>query len=222
MFQYGGEAGKLAILAFPCNQFGAQEPGKSKSEIEMKYLDKGWVAMQWRRMLFLKFHLFSGSNADIKAFAASQGATFDMFAKVPTDVFETKQPWTFKQNQLLTHFSRFLAFWLNLFLLMTKRTFEEKKQCCHDQVCLSVQSTFSTDPNGKVDVNGNNAAPLWKWLKEQEGGLLGSGIKWNFTKFVVDPDGKTVARVGPMSDPIPTVQAEIEKIIGKPGQWEGW
>ena len=81
-----------------------------------------------------------------------------------------------------------------------------------------MQSTFSTDPNGKVDVNGNNAAPLWKWLKEQEGGLLGSGIKWNFTKFVVDPDGKTVARVGPMSDPIPTVQAEIEKIIGKPGQ----
>ena len=41
MFQYGGEAGKLAILAFPCNQFGAQEPGKSKSEMEMKYLDKG-------------------------------------------------------------------------------------------------------------------------------------------------------------------------------------
>ena len=40
----------------------------------------------------LKFDLFSGSNADIKAFAASQGATFDMFAKVPTDVFETKQP----------------------------------------------------------------------------------------------------------------------------------
>ena len=39
----------------------------------------------------LKFELFSGSNADIKAFAASQGATFDMFAKVPTDVFETKQ-----------------------------------------------------------------------------------------------------------------------------------
>jgi len=70
----------------------------------------------------------------------------------------------------------------------------------------------------KVDVNGKDAAPLWKWLKEQEGGLLGSGIKWNFTKFVVDQGGKTVARVGPMSDPIPAVQVEVEKLIGKPGQ----
>jgi len=107
----------LAILAFPCNQFGAQEPG---------------------------------SASEIKAFAASQGATFDMFAK--------------------------------------------------------------------VDVNGKNAAPVWTWLKEQEGGLLGSGIKWNFTKFVVDGEGKAVARIGPMSDPIPAVQTEVEKLIGKPGQ----
>ena len=67
-------------------------------------------------------------------------------------------------------------------------------------------------------MNGKDAEPLWKWLKEQEGGLLGSGIKWNFTKFVVDQDGKTVARVGPMSDPIPAVQIEIEKLIRKPGQ----
>jgi len=69
----------------------------------------------------------------------------------------------------------------------------------------------------KVDVNGKDAAPLWKWLKEQESGLLGSGIKWNFTKFVVDQDGKPVARIGPMSDPIPAVQTEVEKLIGKPG-----
>ena len=71
----------------------------------------------------------------------------------------------------------------------------------------------------QVDVNGKNAAPVWTWLKEQEGGLLGSGIKWNFTKFVVDGEGKAVARIGPMSDPIPAVQTEVEKLIGKPGQW---
>ena len=70
----------------------------------------------------------------------------------------------------------------------------------------------------QVDVNGKNAAPVWTWLKEQEGGLLGSGIKWNFTKFVVDGEGKAVARIGPMSDPIPAVQTEVEKLIGKPGQ----
>ena len=77
---------------------------------------------------------------------------------------------------------------------------------------------LSTNLTGQVNVNGNDAAPLWKWLKEQEGGLLGSGIKWNFTKFVVDQDGKTVARIGPMSDPIPAVQVEVEKLIGKPGE----
>ena len=75
-----------------------------------------------------------------------------------------------------------------------------------------------TFPTLQVDVNGKNAAPVWTWLKEQEGGLLGSGIKWNFTKFVVDGEGKAVARIGPMSDPIPTVQTEVEKLIGKPGQ----
>ena len=66
-------------------------------------------------------------------------------------------------------------------------------------------------------MNGKDAAPLWKWLKEQESGILGSKIKWNFTKFVVDQDGKSVSRAEPMSDPIPAVQNEVEKLIGKPG-----
>jgi len=65
----------------------------------------------------------------------------------------------------------------------------------------------------KVEVNGDNAAPVWKWLKEQQGGLLGSGIKWNFTKFIVDQEGQAVARLGPMTDPIPGVEVEVEKLI---------
>jgi len=102
----------LAILAFPCNQFGNQEPG---------------------------------TNAEVAAFAAAQGATFDMFEK--------------------------------------------------------------------VDVNGAKEAPLWAFLKEKQGGLMGAGIKWNFTKFVVDQAGSPVARLGPMTDPIPAVQKEVVRLL---------
>jgi glutathione peroxidase len=46
----------------------------------------------------------------------------------------------------------------------------------------------------KVDVNGDNAHPLFKYLKNAKAGLLGPSIKWNFTKFLVDRSGKVVAR----------------------------
>ncbi|KAG7488060.1 hypothetical protein MATL_G00029270 [Megalops atlanticus] len=60
----------------------------------------------------------------------------------------------------------------------------------------------------KIDVNGANAHPLWKWLKEQPNGrgTFGNYIKWNFTKFLIDKEGKVVKRYSPMEDPI-----EIEK-----------
>lgn len=53
----------------------------------------------------------------------------------------------------------------------------------------------------KIDVNGDNTHPLWKYLKKEKGGTLGSFIKWNFTKFIVDKDGKVVERHGPNVDP---------------------
>lgn len=84
----------FAIAAFPCNQFGSQEPG---------------------------------SNADIKQFATKKfGATYDLYAK--------------------------------------------------------------------IDVNGDDAHPLWKYLKEHQGGTLTDDIKWNFTKFLVNRDGVPIAR----------------------------
>jgi len=99
------------VLAFPCNQFGAQEPG---------------------------------SPAEIRQFVDGYGVTFPMF--------------------------------------------------------------------GKVDVNGPNTHPLYKFLKEtKEGGalgLLGTDIKWNFAKFLVGPDGKVIKRYGPQVSP-----ADIEQDI---------
>lgn len=49
----------------------------------------------------------------------------------------------------------------------------------------------------KVDVNGANAHPIFKELKKRTGGLLGSSVKWNFTKFLIAPDGQKVTRYAP-------------------------
>ncbi len=55
---------------------------------------------------------------------------------------------------------------------------------------------------GKIDVNGDNAAPLYRHLKDEAPGLLGSkAIKWNFTKFLVDRSGKVVKRYAPQTRP---------------------
>jgi glutathione peroxidase len=53
----------------------------------------------------------------------------------------------------------------------------------------------------KIDVNGGDAHPLYKFLKSEKSGLLGSSIKWNFTKFLTDRDGKPVARYAPRTTP---------------------
>jgi glutathione peroxidase len=53
----------------------------------------------------------------------------------------------------------------------------------------------------KIEVNGNNAHPLYQYLRREKSGLLGSAIKWNFTKFLVDRSGKVVGRYAPTTTP---------------------
>jgi glutathione peroxidase len=54
----------------------------------------------------------------------------------------------------------------------------------------------------KVEVNGGNAHPLWKWLKGEKPGFLGTeAIKWNFTKFLVGKDGQVIKRYAPQDEP---------------------
>jgi glutathione peroxidase len=53
----------------------------------------------------------------------------------------------------------------------------------------------------KIDVNGDNAHPLYQYLKNEKSGLLGSSIKWNFTKFLIDRSGKVVGRHAPTTTP---------------------
>jgi len=65
----------------------------------------------------------------------------------------------------------------------------------------------------KVDVNGDHAHPLFKYLKNEAPGLLGSrGIKWNFTKFLVDKSGKVVKRYGSTDKPESIIK-DIEKLL---------
>lgn len=106
------EANGLRILAFPCNQFGGQEPG---------------------------------TEAEIKKFAEGYGVKFDMFSK--------------------------------------------------------------------IKVNGDDAHPLWKFLKSKQGGTLGNFIKWNFTKFLVDKEGNPVARYSPQTNPIPAIEKDLQKYM---------
>lgn len=65
----------------------------------------------------------------------------------------------------------------------------------------------------KVDVNGSHASPLFDWMKAEAPGLMGSkGIKWNFTKFLIDRDGNVVKRYGPADAPA-TIAKDIEKLL---------
>ena len=64
----------------------------------------------------------------------------------------------------------------------------------------------------KIDVNGDNADPLYRYLKSEKSGLLGSSIKWNFTKFLVDRSGEVVARHAPTTTP-ESLRKEIEALL---------
>ncbi len=65
----------------------------------------------------------------------------------------------------------------------------------------------------KVDVNGERAHPLFKWLKNEAPGILGTkDIKWNFTKFLVDRNGKVVERFAPTTKP-ESITGDIEKLL---------
>ena len=64
----------------------------------------------------------------------------------------------------------------------------------------------------KIDVNGKNAHPLYKFLKEQAGGFLFDAIKWNFTKFLVSRDGTQIKRFAPYTKP-EKIEDDIRKLL---------
>lgn len=100
-----------------------------------------------------------------------------------------------------------LAFPCNQFGNQEPGTDEEIASFCQ----LRFQTSFPLF--AKIDVNGEEAHPLYAFLKEQAPGILGSeAIKWNFTKFLVDRDGRVVKRFAPKDTP-ESLREEIEAIL---------
>ena len=64
----------------------------------------------------------------------------------------------------------------------------------------------------KSDVNGDEEAPLYTWLKDQKGGMFGDKIKWNFTKFLIDRNGEVVDRFAPQTKP-ESIEKPIEQLL---------
>src|SRR5512138_2244363 len=72
---------------------------------------------------------------------------------------------------------------------------------------------FGEQEPGKSDVNGEAAHPLYQWLKKEAPGVLGSErIKWNFTKFLIDRDGRVVGRFAPTTKP-EELKSHIERLL---------
>lgn len=100
-----------------------------------------------------------------------------------------------------------LAFPCNQFKQQEKGSDEEIKSFCDLNFNISFK-LFS-----KIEVNGENAHPIYKYLKKAAPGIMGSeGIKWNFTKFLVNKNGEIVSRFAPITKPSAIV-TKIEKIL---------
>ena len=101
---------------------------------------------------------------------------------------------------------RVIAFPCNQFLKQESGSNEEIKTFCE-------RFSVSFPVMGKIEVNGENADPLWLWLRRQAPGFLGStSIKWNFTKFLIARDGRTVQRFAPNTPPLQLVH-HIESLL---------
>ena len=99
-----------------------------------------------------------------------------------------------------------LDFPCNQFGHQAPGTEEEIQEFC----TLKYKPTFPLF--AKVEVNGKNEEPLFRYLKSQEGGFLGDDIKWNFTKFLVSRNGTVVGRYAPITKP-ESIESDIQKLL---------
>ena len=100
-----------------------------------------------------------------------------------------------------------LGFPCNQFGAQEPGTNEEVKSFCDLKYNVSFRMF------DKIDVNGSNASPLFKYLKHESPGIMGTeAVKWNFTKFLVNSDGKVVKRFAP-KDGESEIESELQKIL---------
>ncbi|UOE94601.1 glutathione peroxidase [Alkalihalobacillus sp. LMS39] len=99
-----------------------------------------------------------------------------------------------------------LAFPSNQFMNQEPGTDEEVKEAC------SVNFGVTFPIFKKIDVNGKDTHPLFQYLKQETKGLVSSAIKWNFTKFLVDKEGKVVSRYSPTTTP-EKIEGDIQRLL---------
>jgi len=95
--------------------------------------------------------------------------------------------------------------------------FGKQEPLGNEKIKFFCQGTYDVhfDMFSKIDVNGENADPLYKYLKREQGGFLWmDSIKWNFTKFLVDREGNVVDRYAPSTKP-ESIKESIEKLLQK-------
>ena len=93
--------------------------------------------------------------------------------------------------------------------------FREQESASNEKIKFFCQGTYDVhfDMFSKVDVNAESAHPLYKFLKKEQGGVLWMDeIKWNFTKFLIDREGKVVDRYAPVTKP-KDIEADIIKLL---------
>ena len=92
--------------------------------------------------------------------------------------------------------------------------FNHQEPGAEDEIAAFCSTTYDvTFPMfAKIDVNGDGAHPLYQWLKGEQGGVLVDRIKWNFTKFLVDREGKVVERYAPATKP-DKIAADVEPLL---------
>ncbi|WNF38464.1 glutathione peroxidase [Bacillaceae bacterium IKA-2] len=99
-----------------------------------------------------------------------------------------------------------LGFPCNQFAKQESGNNEEIEQFC--QINYGVTFTMFE----KINVNGENAHPLYKYLKSQAKSILSKEIKWNFTKFLIDANGNVIKRYAPTTTPL-KMKNDIEKLL---------
>ena len=95
--------------------------------------------------------------------------------------------------------------------------FAGQEPASNEKIKYFCQGTYSVDFDmfAKIEVNGENASPLYKYLKKEQGGFLWmDSIKWNFTKFLIDRNGNVVDRFAPQTRPA-NIEYEIKKLLDK-------
>lgn len=101
-----------------------------------------------------------------------------------------------------------IGFPCNQFRHQEPETNETVEESCRINFGVTFQLTE------KIDVNGENTHPIFAYLKNELGGFLGKKIKWNFTKFIIDKNGKPFKRYSPTKDPKKLI-SDIEKLLNQ-------